>query len=88
MFCCGKNTFVETKDVFRRDKHVFVATKMVLVAAPANDRTSLQFHERYIRENSTARKHETIRYNTPLNSLSTTKHGSAHVSKDTDVKTL
>ena len=40
--CCGKHTFVATKDVFRRDKHVFVATKMIPVAAPANDRTSLQ----------------------------------------------
>ena len=27
-----------TKDVFCRDKHVFVATRMILVAAPANDR--------------------------------------------------
>ena len=26
-----------TKDVFCRDKHVFVATKTILVAAPAND---------------------------------------------------
>ena len=45
--CRNKHTFVATKDVFCRDKHVFaayhfcrhktfVATKMILVAAPAN----------------------------------------------------
>ena len=33
-----KTGFVATKDEFRRDKHVFVATKMILVAAPANDK--------------------------------------------------
>ena len=32
-----KHTFVEIKDVFCRDKHVFVATKIILVEAPAND---------------------------------------------------
>ena len=51
-FCCDKLTFVATKHVFCRDKstggschkfhfcrdkHVFAATKMKLVAAPAND---------------------------------------------------
>ena len=30
--------FIATKDAFYSDKHVFVATKMILVAAPANDR--------------------------------------------------
>ena len=41
IFAC----FVPTKDVFCRDRHVFcrerrvsVATKMILVAAPANDK--------------------------------------------------
>ena len=29
---------VATKDVFCRDKHMFVATKMILVAALTNDR--------------------------------------------------
>ena len=29
--------FVATKHVFCRGKHAFVATKMILVAAPAND---------------------------------------------------
>ena len=43
-FCRGKHTFVATKDVFCRDKRVccdkniFVATKMILVAARANDK--------------------------------------------------
>ena len=37
-FCRAKHTFVETKDVFYRYKHEFVATKMILMAAPANDR--------------------------------------------------
>ena len=38
-FCRGKHTFLATKDVFYRGKYVFlfVATKMILVAAPAND---------------------------------------------------
>ena len=36
-FCCGKNTFVMTKDVFCHDIHMFVMTKMILVAAPASD---------------------------------------------------
>ena len=31
------------KNVFSRDKHVFVATKMILVAAPATDRFGLGF---------------------------------------------
>ena len=47
-FCCGKHTFVMMKDMFCHDKHIFVvintclsqqsfvATKMVLVAAPTN----------------------------------------------------
>ena len=35
--CRDKHIFVTTKDVFRRGKHVFVATKMKLVAAPASD---------------------------------------------------
>jgi len=42
-FCHEKHTFVSTKDVFCRDKHAFVATKfiatkMILVAAPASDK--------------------------------------------------
>ena len=42
-FCHDKHTFVVTKDLFCRDKHVcrdktFVTTKMILVAAPANDK--------------------------------------------------
>ena len=40
-FSRGKDTFVVTKDVFCRDTHVFVVTnttKMILQAAPANDR--------------------------------------------------
>ena len=49
-FCRDKHTLIATKDVFWCDKHVFVATKllrclktfvaakMILVAAPANDR--------------------------------------------------
>ena len=36
-FCCGKRTFVATKDMFCCDKHMFAATKIILVAAPAND---------------------------------------------------
>ena len=39
-FCRGKHVIVATKDVFSRDKQghkVFVATKMRLVAAPANN---------------------------------------------------
>ena len=42
-FCHDKHTFVTTKDGFSRNKHVccnknmFVATKIILVAAPAND---------------------------------------------------
>ena len=36
-FCCDKHTFVATKDVFCRDKS-FDAIKMILVAAPPNDR--------------------------------------------------
>ena len=35
-FCRYKHTFVATKDVFCCDK-TFVATKNILVAAPAND---------------------------------------------------
>ena len=45
--CRDKQTFVATKDVFCRDKHMFdtqsktfVATKIMLVAAPANDSLS------------------------------------------------
>ena len=34
--CRGKHTFVMAKDVFCRDK-TFVATKMILEAAPASD---------------------------------------------------
>ena len=37
-FCRNKHTFVATKDLFCRDK-AFVATKIVLAAVPANDRT-------------------------------------------------
>ena len=42
-FCHEKHAFVSTKDVFCRDKHAFVATKfiatkMILVAAPASDK--------------------------------------------------
>ena len=43
-FCCGNLTFVTTKDVFCHDKRMFVATevlfatKMILVAALADDR--------------------------------------------------
>ena len=37
-FCCDKYTFVASKDVYR-DKS-FVASKMILVAAPANDTVS------------------------------------------------
>ena len=38
VFCRDKHVFVATKHVFCRDKtFVSVATKMVLVAAPAND---------------------------------------------------
>ena len=38
-FCHDKHTFVTTKDVFCDDKHdkTIVATKMILVAAPASD---------------------------------------------------
>ena len=41
-FCCDKYTSVATKDMFCRNKHtfvkhVFVATKMIFVAALAND---------------------------------------------------
>ena len=43
-FCRGTQTFVATKDVFCRDKHVlvccdktFVTTKMIVVGAPASD---------------------------------------------------
>jgi len=44
MFVEKKHTFVATKDMFCRVKHVFVASKllsrqkMIFVAAPANDR--------------------------------------------------
>ena len=42
IFCHDKHIFVAANDVFCRDKHVlsqlnFVATKQILVAAPAND---------------------------------------------------
>ena len=42
-FCHDKHTFVVTKDLFCHDKHIchdktFVTTKMILVAAPANDK--------------------------------------------------
>ena len=43
IFCRDKHTSVATKDVFYRDKHMYVAknmyvaTKMILVAAPASD---------------------------------------------------
>ena len=37
VYCREKHNFVATKDVFCRDGHVFVATKMILVAAAAND---------------------------------------------------
>ena len=37
IFCCDKNNFVATRDGFCRDKHVFVTTKRILVAAPAYD---------------------------------------------------
>ena len=43
-FCHNKHTFVMTKEAFCHDKHVFVMTntfvmtKMILVAAPTNDR--------------------------------------------------
>ena len=37
-FCRNKHIFVATKDLFCRDK-AFVATKIVLAAVPANDRT-------------------------------------------------
>ena len=42
--CHGKHTFVVTKNVFCRNKHTFVstkkfvATKIILVADPTNDR--------------------------------------------------
>ena len=32
-----KHSFLATKDVFCRDKHMFVATKIIRVAAPAHD---------------------------------------------------
>ena len=35
--CLDKILFVTTKDMFCRDKHGFVAAKMILEAAPAND---------------------------------------------------
>ena len=39
--CRDKHAFVATKDIFCRNKHVFVVTfvaiKIILVAAPAND---------------------------------------------------
>ena len=43
IFCCGKHTFVVTKEVFCHNKHIchdktFVMTKMILVAALTNDR--------------------------------------------------
>ena len=48
--CTDKTMFVTTnicvtkvlwrqKDVFQHDKHMFVATKMILLVAPANDTT-------------------------------------------------
>ena len=37
MFIAISILFVETKDVFCRNKHVFVATKIILVAAAAKD---------------------------------------------------
>ena len=46
--CRDKHTFAARKHVFCRDKHVFcrhktfVATKMILVAAPANDPCQLR----------------------------------------------
>ena len=36
-----KHTFVTIKDVFCRDKHAFVATKMMFVATPVNDSRGL-----------------------------------------------
>ena len=39
-FCCGKHTSVRTKDVF-------VATKIILAAAPANDRVQDWFCRRW-----------------------------------------
>ena len=47
-FCRGKHTFVESKDVFRHNKYGFVATKMILVAAPANDRKDASHDERIL----------------------------------------
>ena len=38
MFVATSILFVTTREVFCRYKHVFVATKVVLVAATANDR--------------------------------------------------
>ena len=38
MFCHNKHTFVASKDVFCCDKHMFVMAKMMLVAAPSNDK--------------------------------------------------
>ena len=36
-FCQGKHTFVATKDVLLNTRVCFVATKLILAAAPAND---------------------------------------------------
>ena len=50
VFCCHQHVFVTkevslsrvaTKHVFSRDKHVLVATKIILMAAPANDKRQL-----------------------------------------------
>ena len=44
-FCCGKHTFVATKDMFCCDKHVsFVATKIILAAPPTNDREKVNYN--------------------------------------------
>ena len=40
-YFCHNKRFVATKDVLSRQKRVFVVTKMVLVAAPTNDRIDL-----------------------------------------------
>ena len=41
-YACSDKTFVATKYFCMRGKYVFVATQMIIVAAPANDTTAAQ----------------------------------------------
>ena len=49
-FCC-KTTFVTTKDMFCCNKHMFVTTKMIFVAASANDRKVTRQKEQHDEQN-------------------------------------